>query len=702
MDKIESAVGTAGTSRRTLLRGAAVAAGVLAVQACTPGPNTSSGSGNGSKVDLARKGSEAKPLAVPARLGESPELARLVQAGSLPPVAQRLPERPYVVPHRWLQSGKYGGKLNLPSTDDVTYAPKEYFYGHSPLRWINDGRDIAPGLVESWESNPDHTVWTLHFRKGLKWSDGQPWTTEDVMFWWEDMVLNEEFAEGIPDEARSGTGTIAKVTAPDDYTIVMTFDAPSPMLPELLANWVKRGLGAGWMEPKHYLKAYHPRYNRNVPKDWTIKFDQMRDFMTNPKSPTMNAWQLAEYHQGRSSTWKRNPYYWVVDQQGNQLPYLDTLSFEVVAQTETRRLKIHNGSYDYVHGPFVGMTLADVAPLKRNVAKTKYQLHLWDSGSGTGSMFFFNQDYYEPKMRALIREPKFRRALSYAFNRADVRKSVYFDSGELTTGGYGPKTLELTRGEGPSMYQKWRDSFVRYDPELAKKMLDELGIVDKDGDGKREMPDGGKLVIDLDYPADTAPGGETLQKNHLLKKHWDAIGIASRLNPVPAASYEDRWAQGQGMSKTAWEASTVTMAADMVWLMPMEPTRWAPLQGAFYGLRGTAAEKQQLDVDPYKRKPPRAEPEPGGPIARLWELAGKVRVETDAVKRDSLLWQMVKIHLEHGPFFIGSVANYPQVVLVKEGLRNVPTKEQTGNGGLVNDWHHPVPAAYDPETWFWA
>jgi peptide/nickel transport system substrate-binding protein len=139
-----------------------------------------------------------------------------------------------------------------------------------------------------------------------------------------------------------------------------------------------------------------------------------------------------------------------------------------------------------------------------------------------------------------------------------------------------------------------------------------------------------------------------------------------------------------------------------VWLMPMEPTRWAPLQGAFYGLRGTAAEKQQLDVDPYKRKPPRAEPEPGGPIARLWELAGKVRVETDAVKRDSVLWQMVKIHLEHGPFFIGSVANYPQVVLVKEGLRNVPTKEQTGNGGLVNDWHHPVPAAYDPETWFWA
>ena len=250
MDKIESAVGTAGTSRRTLLRGAAVAAGVLAVQACTPGPNTSSGSGNGSKVDLARKGSEAKPLAVPARLGESPELARLVQAGSLPPVAQRLPKRPYVVPHRWLQSGKYGGKLNLPSTDDVTYAPKEYFYGHSPLRWINDGRDIAPGLVESWDSNPGYTVWTLQFRKGLKWSDGQPWTTEDVMFWWEDMISFKPAeggytAESAPDECRSGKGTLCKITADDEHNFTMTFDAPAPLTADRLAMWTNGGAQGG-------------------------------------------------------------------------------------------------------------------------------------------------------------------------------------------------------------------------------------------------------------------------------------------------------------------------------------------------------------------------------------------------------------------------------------------------------------------------
>jgi hypothetical protein len=135
--------------------------------------------------------------------------------------------------------------------------------------------------------------------------------------------------------------------------------------------------------------------------------------------------------------------------------------------------------------------------------------------------------------------------------------------------------------------------------------------------------------------------------------------------------------------------------------MPMEPSRWAPLQGQFYAVRGTPTEKQQLDIDPYRRTPPRMEPEQGGPVERLWQLADRARVEPDAAKRDSLFWEMVKIHVEEGPFFMGAVANFPRLELVKKGLRNVPTRAQTALGGLVNDWHHPTPAAYDPEAWHW-
>jgi len=700
MDDEATVVGTA-MNRRDLLRAAALAAGALALPACSAQGRKDSSTAPNERSDPAAKGSETRPLPVPDTFGEAPDLAERVAKGELPPVEERLPERPYVVPHRWLKPGKYGGELRMPAAADPDWALHEYMYGHSPLRWLNDGKDIAPGLVESWESNEDGSVWTLHFRKGLKWSDGHPWTTADVMFWWEDMVLNPDVGEGIPDVARSGKGTVAELSAPDETTLVMTFDAPSPMVPEQLANWVKRGIDATWMEPKHYLSRFHARYNPDLPKDWVSTFDQKRDIKTNTETPTMNGWKLEEYHEGQSSVWTRNPYYWVVDRQGNQLPYIDRLVFDVVTQPETRLLQVHNGEYDYVHGPFAGVTLADVAPLRREAEKRGFEVLLWDSGSGTGSMFFFNQDYHEPAMRALIREPRFRQALSYAFDREQVRKSVYYNAGELTTGGYGPKTLEFTRGDGPTMYRRWRDSFVEYDPERAKRMLDDLGVVDSDGDGKRNLPDGGKLIIYLDYPADLDSGGEHAQKNQLLKRNWEAIGLDVRLNPVPPATFADRWAQGRLMSTTSWETSTVTVAADMLWLMPMETTRWAPLQGMFYALRGTPQEHEQQDVDPYKRTPPRMEPEPGGPVDRLWRLAGKVRVEPDPVKRDSLIWQMIRIHIEDGPFFIGSVANYPQVEIVKKGLRNVPTREQTAQGGLVNDWHHPTPAVYDPESWFW-
>jgi peptide/nickel transport system substrate-binding protein len=138
-----------------------------------------------------------------------------------------------------------------------------------------------------------------------------------------------------------------------------------------------------------------------------------------------------------------------------------------------------------------------------------------------------------------------------------------------------------------------------------------------------------------------------------------------------------------------------------VWLMPMETTRWAPMQGQFYALRGTPAAKRQLDVDPYKRTPPRMEPEPGGPVERLWSLSDQVRLEADTMKRDKLVADMVRIHVEEGPFFMGSVANYPAIELVKKGLRNVPLRENTALNGFTNDWHYPVPAAYDPESWFW-
>lgn len=696
-------------SRRHFLYGSALAAGVAALAGCQTGGSGTGGGGGAGGGGASGKGSATRPLSPPSSFSEAPMLAEQVKAGDLPAVEERLPENPYVVPHNWLETGKYGGGLLMitPATaGELGNSNREWCYGHSPLRWLNDGLDIGPGLMESWESNDDASEWTLHFRNGLKWSDGEPWTTADIMFWWEDIANNSESGQVPPDEAKSGNGTLMEMTAPDEVTIVMTFDAPAPLTADRLAMWVNGGVGDNgpiWMLPKHYLKEWHPQYS-NVGKDWASAggpFWSHADFATNPDCPTMTGWRVKTYREGRSVEWERNPYYWCVDKKGNQLPYLDTMTMTAVPDPEVGKLQIQEGKVDYAHGPFVSVLLLDVSTMKRSAKRADIDVYLWDSGSGTGSIFFLNYDHPDDKFRKLIREPTFRQALSLAFNRDEAQKSIYFNTGEQTTGTLSPKAIEyVVNAEGRSVYREWRDSYVQFDPDKAKQLLDDLGVVDKDGDGNREMPDGSKLVVRLDFMATATD--EHREKNNLLKRDWGEIGIVVELNPVAPEALEPQWTAGRLTARTDWEVGDgPNHLVYPQWLVPLEPTRWAPLTGQFYNVIGTPEENKELDVEPYKRTPPRMEPEPGGPIERLWKIYDRTKVEPDEMKRHQMVWDMIKIHVEDGPFFQGTVANYPQVIIKKKDLSNVPARRNLAQGGMVNPWIHPTPAVYDPETYFW-
>jgi peptide/nickel transport system substrate-binding protein len=697
---------TKGVNRRDFLYSSAVVAGAIMLAGCS-----SSQTGGGSERQQSSrngsgevpKGSETTPLPPPQSFKEAPSLAEKVKAGELPPVEERLPERPYVVPHRWVEIGKYGGRLRMIMDSANSAAIKEYSYGHSLLRFLNDGLDIGPGLVESWESNEDASEWVFHFRKGLKWSDGTPWTTADIMYWWEDLVLNPDHPEVPPDDVRSGRDTIAKLTANDDYTLTMTFDAPAPITPERLAAWVNRGVGPMWMAPKHVLSKYHPKYNKEITrKDWATEHDKHLDWALQPGAPTMTGWMVKSYQEGRSVVLERNPYYYAVDREGNQLPYIDEIHISVVTEGEVQKLQMAEGRVDYVHGGHHPLGLNDISSLKQAEQRTGVKVLLWDSGSGTGSILFFNYDYPDEKLRTLIRNPKFRQALSYAINRPEARKAIYYDTGEVTTGTLSPKGLMFTiNDEAQQKYVEWRDAYSAYDPEKAKAMLDELGVVDKDGDGKRELPDGSKLELILDYPADTAE--EHRQKNEYVKRDWEAIGIATKMNPVPPEAFSDRWGRGELMTTTAWEVGDNHPLVYPGWVIPVETGHWAPLHGQAFILQTSDPKKleDQAGIDPWKRTPPWILPEEGDPIDQLWKLYAQARVEPDQMKRIQLMWEIQKIHIEHGPFFYGIVANYPRIVLVREGLKNVPTRENLALGGWVNPWILPSPAVYDPETYFW-
>ena len=689
-------------SRREMLYGSALAAATCVIAGCTSSGGGTSGGQNGggpASGGAGTKGSEKKPIKPPNTFSEAPELASQVKAGKLPQVKERLPERPYVIPHHWCENGKYGGTmLGLVDASDSPII-NEYMYGLSLLRWLNDGLDIGPGIVDSWESNADASEWTLHLRKGLKWSDGQPVTSADALYWWEDMVINPVHPAIASDSARSGSGTPMKLEAPDEVTLHLKFDSPTPLTPNLLCNGVNT---SGWFVPKHYLKQWHPKYNKKITKEnWYEDHDLHINWVIDPKCPTLAGWRTTTYDEGRRVVLERNPYYWCVDKAGKQLPYVDKLIFSVVQKPEVMKLNIQEGKVDYVHGAFVPIGLNDISGMKSSQSRHHMDVLLWDSGSGTGSVFFFNYDYPEPKMRKLIQNPKFRQALSHGFNRAEAQKAIYFNTGEKTTGTYSPKANEYQAdAHGKQVYKQWRDSYVSYDVAKAKQILDEIGV--KAGaDGKRTLPGGGKLTIEIDVPADVSQ--EHQSKNNLLKKDWEALGITVKINPLAPESFGDTWETGKLMSQSSWEVGD---GPDHItgpwWFVPIEPARWAPLHGRMWSLRGTGEDKKQLNVNPWKRTPPRIDAEPGSPIARLWDFYAKAKSEIDGLARRKIVWEMIKIHIENGPFFMGTVANYPQVTMHKKDLRNVPTRAQLALGGMVNTWAHPTPAVYDPEAYFWS
>lgn len=660
------------------------------------------------QVPSAKIGTTVQETTYTGELHEAPSLAQLVKAGKLPPVKDRLPEQPYVVDHAWVTQGKYGGWMQWACTDKsdwgTTHYIQESMYGHTLLRWHQDGLAIGPGLITSWEANPDLSSWVFHFRKGVKWSDGQPWTVDDILFWWEDEVGVSDLNMPAPDELKSANKTPAKLEKVDDYTLKITFDTPAPLLLDRMAIWVKRGIGPQWMDPKHYLSQFHIKYNPSLDKGtWVKTFQQKQDWPTNPDNPTLTGWRVTSYTKGKESVWERNPYYWAIDKWGNQLPYIDGITQTNVQDPQVFRLTITEGKVDYVHGGFVPLTLADIPTLKSAQQKTKLNLTFWDSGSGTASMYFFNRNFADPKYRKLFQTPNFLKAMSHAYNRVRAQKQIYFETGDLTTGTMSPKMLEFHVPGGTEIYQQWRDSASKYDANLAKKMLDDLGLKVGSG-GWRTFPDGTPLQISVDYPADLASNDEHMQKNELLVADWKAIGINAKLNPIEPTVYsKDPWFSGKQMMQTAWEVGDGPAALVYPqWLVPLENSRWAPMYGQFEDLAGTPlAEKGLNPTDPYKSKPPRQDPKDDPPIAQLEDLYNKAKVETDIQQRTKYVWDIIKVHITDGPFFCGTVANYPRIVLYREGLKNVPTHDDLHLHGFVNPWVHPTPAVYDPEAYFW-
>jgi peptide/nickel transport system substrate-binding protein len=472
---------------------------------------------------------EQAPPAVTGKYKEAPMLADKVQAGQLPPVDERLPENPYVVKTGYpvsekylpeLKIGNYGGTMQLaqegPGGDPHIFIGQNEYLVQSPDLFDFDTR-IEGGILDSWKANDDNTEFTFGLRKGLKWSDGVPVTMEDVKFAWEDVLLNEKITPIFPEYLRtgnSGNGNPGKMDVIDDWTFKITFDKPyGSFLAQIgVGGW--RGYG-GLIKPKHYLKQFHEKYGdpaemkkmmqeASIPEDqWQNLFNakQMTEWMWNLTNengighPTLTPWVIQKV-EGGTFTFERNPYYWKVDAEGNQLPYMDGIRSQVVNDKETLTTRALMGEFDYLGER---SSLKKLPLMKEQEAAGKIKV-LIPRMHRTPIGFFLNLTNVDETWRKVTGDVKFRQALSLAINRAEILKTFYLNQ-------FGHLPTEANPSE--------------YDVDKANAMLDELGM--KVGsDGFRTAPDGKPFSI-LFETQDASE--DFIPMTELIAEYWKKVGI---------------------------------------------------------------------------------------------------------------------------------------------------------------------------------
>jgi peptide/nickel transport system substrate-binding protein len=535
-----------GYSRRNFLRDTVlVSGGGLLASGCTSkskptGRGTGAG-GSGSLPPVEGAQLLTDPAAIPKTFAESPEFAALVKQGKLPPVAERVGKAPLVL--KPLQSvGKYGGQIRrgFVGVGDFQNAVRFCAGPDNLLYWDSKLEKVVPNLAAGFELSDNETVLTLHLRDGMKWSDGQPFTVDDIMFWRQDVNLD-------PDLGVSGStslvigGKPVRVEKLDALTVRYVSVVPYPVLPRLMAGWsdlsgmssnAHLGGGGGYL-PKHYLSRFLPKYAASqaaankVAKDagfngWAEYFKNRAGWHLNPELPTLAPWRVTRPINTPPWEFEANPYSIWVDNEGNQLPYIGKISMSNVENLDVLGLRAASGVYDF-QDRHLGVTNLPV--LAENEKRGNYTLHRAPSREmdcGIKLNLAYDADR---ELGDLLRNVEFRRALSMGIDRQQINEAFYI----------GTSTPSATMCADDSEYfpgAEWRTKWATHDVDHANALLDRAGLTGKDGDGYRLRRDG-KRRIRLDFQATTGfadfPGvGE------MVKRQWQAIGIDLNVQPVQA------------------------------------------------------------------------------------------------------------------------------------------------------------------------
>ena len=680
-------------NRREFLRGALRTAGALALPELLPAMTLAGQAGLprfGSRLIGTLEGPELilEPARRPRRRGEAPMLAELVKAGRLPPVEKRLPDEPMVV-NPLHAIGSYGGTWRRGFTGPGDGENGNRLVATDKLLfWDYTGTKIRPCVARGWRQSDDGRRTTIFLRKGMRWSDGHPFTAADFVFWFEDIYSNREL-QPTTDPFFTVNGTPGRLFRRGDFTVVFEFPEPNYLFLDILAGSTTMGGGQareqmmgrtmGAYMPAHYLKQFHPKY---VPREelerrakaagfdtWTSFLKSRWDWRLNPELPVLGPWKSVSPITAPAWTLERNPYYYAIDSEGNQLPYIDRISMGLGENLEVINLRAVAGQYDLMERH---TALSKLPAFLEGRARGNYEVYLDPAGNGGDAVLHTNQAYEgDPEIARWLLTRDFRRALSLGIDRDQLNETFWLGLG---TPGSAAPAESSPESPGP----EWRRKWSVLDLPQANALLDRIGLGKKDGEGYRLRTDGkGRLRLELS----TVAGAflNFTQIAEMIKGQWKRIGIQADIRELERTLFFARIAANEQQIAIFLNDGSEQLYLYPRYALPVDPIQ-CPLGEPIARWYASGGAQGQPPRDPELRR-----------ALEMFRAAPGTR----AAARRTTAREIWKILVDN-QYSIGTVGLSPAVMgvrIVSRRMGNVPRRQ-------INAQHARTPGTSHPATFF--
>ncbi|MEZ4861677.1 MAG: ABC transporter substrate-binding protein [Caldilineaceae bacterium] len=625
----------------------------------------------------------APAAAVDTDAKEAPALAEMVAAGTLPPLEERLPEDPMVVePVESL--GQYGGtwRTALVGGQDNAWLVRTISYDHL-MHWTRQWTGVEANVAKEVTANDDASEYTFHLRKGMKWSDGEPFTADDLVFWWEDVAMNKDLSPGGPPSWMRVGDADATVEKVDDYTVVFKFPVPNGLLLQYLST---PDGDTPTRYPMHYCSQFHAKYNtdnidalvKEAGADNWVNLFQLKCAgvpgtpydarWQNGDLPTLKAWTLTTpYGAGTQVVAERNPYYWKVDPEGRQLPYIDKVVYDVLEDREVLLLKVLNGEIDMMSRHF--NTNDNKAVITDSADQA--ELHFFETRSSGNTLgFMFNLTHKDPRMRAIFQDKNFRIAMSLAMNRQEVIDVIMVGQGEPMNSAMDPNSI-------PELYdEEMAKQYTEFDPDLAREYLAKAGITEKGDDGFYLGPDGQPFS----FVVQTTPAFGHADMAEMIVNQWRDFGINAQFNSMDRALLYTR--------KDTNEHDVHVWGAGGGSEVFLDPRHFLPVTSE----SAYAMAWYTWYVNPSGEGALVPPEEPPAEVKHQMELYDQIKATGDYQQQLELMKEILAIAKDEF-YVIGVSTSPPGYGIVRNNFHNVPES-------LPGSWQYPDPAPTNPEQYW--